>query len=73
VKDRYVRSRGLEFFGEAGIMTEKIGLPQSKDTQSSTATLDGVKGQQVRKKAWKSPTLEDVSAKIMAQPYIRFT
>jgi hypothetical protein len=55
-------------------MTEKIGLPQSKDTQSSTATLDGVKGQQMtRKKAWKSPTLEDVSAKIMAQPYIRFT
>ena len=54
-------------------MTEKIGLPQSKDMQSSMATLDGVKGQQTRKKAWKSPTLEDVSAKIMAQPYIRFT
>jgi hypothetical protein len=54
-------------------MTEKIGLPQSKDAQSSMAVLDGVKGQQARKKAWESPTLEDVSAKIMAQPYIRFT
>lgn len=55
-------------------MTEKIGLPQPEDTQGSTATLDGVKGQPtIRKKVWKSPTLEDVSAKIMAQPYIRFT
>lgn len=26
-----------------------------------------------RKKAWSRPTLEDVSGKIMAQPYIRFT
>ncbi len=24
-------------------------------------------------KEWKKPTLEDVSEKIMAQPYIRFT
>ena len=24
-------------------------------------------------KKWEKPTLEDVSAKIMAQPYIRFT
>ena len=55
-------------------MTEKIGLPQPEDAQSSTAPLDGIKGQQtIRRKAWKSPTLEDVSAKIMAQPYIRFT
>lgn len=26
-----------------------------------------------RKKQWLRPTLEDVSGKIMAQPYIRFT
>lgn len=26
-----------------------------------------------KKKEWKKPTLEDVSEKIMAQPYIRFT
>ncbi|MFQ5681083.1 MAG: hypothetical protein ACE5GG_03415 [Candidatus Omnitrophota bacterium] len=25
------------------------------------------------KKQWQKPTLEDVSQKIMAQPYIRFT
>lgn len=25
------------------------------------------------KKDWQKPTLEDVSGKIMAQPYIRFT
>lgn len=25
------------------------------------------------KKNWEKPTLEDVSGKIMAQPYIRFT
>lgn len=25
------------------------------------------------KKEWKKPTLEDVSGRIMAQPYIRFT
>lgn len=25
------------------------------------------------KKEWKKPTLEDVSVRVMAQPYIRFT
>lgn len=25
------------------------------------------------KKDWKKPTLEDVSGRVMAQPYIRFT
>lgn len=25
------------------------------------------------KRAWKKPSLEDVSKKVMAQPYIRFT
>ena len=30
--------------------------------------------EQVRaKKKWQKPKLEDVSAKVMAQPYIRFT
>ncbi len=27
----------------------------------------------VRKPAWESPKLEDVSEQVMAQPYIRFT
>ena len=26
-----------------------------------------------KKKEWKKPNLEDVSGKVMAQPYIRFT
>jgi hypothetical protein len=26
-----------------------------------------------REKEWQTPTLEDVSEKVMAQPYIRFT
>lgn len=27
----------------------------------------------LKKQKWEKPTLEDVSGKIMAQPYIRFT
>jgi hypothetical protein len=30
-------------------------------------------GGKVKKDKWEKPTLEDVSEKIMAQPYIRFT
>ncbi|HLB73110.1 MAG TPA: hypothetical protein VJJ98_03745 [Sedimentisphaerales bacterium] len=30
-------------------------------------------GQVRAKKKWQKPKLEDVSAKVMAQPYIRFT
>jgi hypothetical protein len=30
-------------------------------------------GEKVSKKSWETPKLEDVSGKIMAQPYIRFT
>ena len=27
----------------------------------------------IERKKWEKPTLEDVSGKVMAQPYIRFT
>lgn len=30
-------------------------------------------GQPIAKKKWQKPKLEDVSGKVMAQPYIRFT
>ncbi|MDP3788777.1 MAG: hypothetical protein Q8R48_00055 [Candidatus Omnitrophota bacterium] len=30
-------------------------------------------GKKAEKKNWKKPTLDDVSGKVMAQPYIRFT
>lgn len=29
--------------------------------------------EKIGKKKWRKPTLEDVSGKVMAQPYIRFT
>lgn len=35
------------------------------------STPDNKKKNEIRK--WQEPTLEDVSEKIMAQPYIRFT
>lgn len=31
------------------------------------------KEKKAEKKKWQKPTLEDVSGKVMAQPYIRFT
>ncbi len=30
-------------------------------------------GPQATKQAWEKPTLEEVSQRVMAQPYIRFT
>jgi len=33
----------------------------------------GKKVNNAGKKEWKKPTLEDVSNRVMAQPYIRFT
>lgn len=32
-----------------------------------------IQNKKEEKKDWQKPTLEDVSGKIMAQPYIRFT
>ena len=37
------------------------------ETKSATA------GESKAKKKWQKPKLEDVSGKVMAQPYIRFT
>ncbi|MEW5694309.1 MAG: hypothetical protein AB1765_13570 [Candidatus Hydrogenedentota bacterium] len=34
---------------------------------------DGSANNNQKNKEWQKPTLEDVSEKIMAQPYIRFT
>ena len=33
----------------------------------------GMENKKSKTKTWQKPTLEDVSEKIMAQPYIRFT
>ena len=45
-------------------MNEAVAVGSDKQKEKN---LNG------EKKRWEKPTLEDVSAKIMAQPYIRFT
>ena len=42
-------------------------------TETEAASPADTKTKRIIKKAWQPPTLEDVSGKIMAQPYIRFT
>lgn len=45
-------------------MTKKIELEEQVKVE---------KEEENNKAKWEKPTLEDVSGKIMAQPYIRFT
>lgn len=45
---------------------KKIGVEDDVKTLSGTEKNTG-------KKKWEKPKLEDVSGKVMAQPYIRFT
>ena len=40
-----------------------------KDSQSDAADASGSS----EKAGWETPTMEDVSEQVMAQPYIRFT
>ena len=42
-----------------------------KTLEASRGTCDG--GREKRLLKWEKPVLEDVSGKVMAQPYIRFT
>ena len=46
-----------------------------KDADVGNKTSCGCEpaGGKATKKSWETPKLEDVSGKIMAQPYIRFT
>lgn len=46
-----------------------------KDVDVDNKTSCGCEstGKKISKKSWETPKLEDVSGKIMAQPYIRFT
>lgn len=41
-----------------------------RDEKKTIAHKEEKKG---KKKEWKKPALEDVSGRVMAQPYIRFT
>ena len=42
---------------------------QTKIREDETSVINDAKS----KKKWQKPKLEDVSGKVMAQPYIRFT
>lgn len=42
------------------------------DISQGQSAVSQVKGNKAKKK-WQKPKLEDVSGKVMAQPYIRFT
>ena len=46
-----------------------------KESSNIVALEDqnGKKAARNGKKQWKKPTLDDVSGRVMAQPYIRFT
>ena len=43
---------------------------RKQQTQPEPATRKALPGE---KQPWETPKLEDVSAEVMAQPYIRFT
>ena len=61
----------LRFVWKGGGMStnQKIGVGDLKEAKK--VGLDDKK--KVLPKEWEKPTLEDVSEKVMAQPYIRFT
>ncbi len=47
---------------------------EDKNEKNKVITKEtGKKVKSESKKEWKKPTLEDVSSRVMAQPYIRFT
>jgi hypothetical protein len=51
-------------------------MSEPKLTVETAPTADPSKTEKVAspgKQAWETPTLEDVSEQVMAQPYIRFT
>jgi len=51
-------------------MSTSITTKESHDTLPPDATDTSTPGE---KAAWETPTMEDVSEQVMAQPYIRFT
>lgn len=48
-------------------------MKEKKDGKKILNRNTGKKVNNEGKKEWKKPTLEDVSGRVMAQPYIRFT
>lgn len=50
---------------------EKVGCQVLKETV--VKTNDSTKKLSEKDRRWEKPVLEDVSGRVMAQPYIRFT
>ncbi|MFH0813117.1 MAG: hypothetical protein V2A69_09825 [Pseudomonadota bacterium] len=48
-------------------------MKEKKDGKKVLTRDKGKKANNDGKKEWKRPTIEDVSGRVMAQPYIRFT
>ncbi|MEW6376655.1 MAG: hypothetical protein AB1502_12800 [Thermodesulfobacteriota bacterium] len=48
-------------------------MGKKKDEKNAPVGGTAQKAKKDKKKEWKKPTLEDVSGRVMAQPYIRFT
>jgi hypothetical protein len=64
--------KNQEIFQKENIKTPDCCCCKSGETlEASRGTCDG--GREERLLKWEQPALEDVSGKVMAQPYIRFT
>lgn len=48
-------------------------MDRNKTDIEAKVKLSSDTGKKTDKKNWEKPKLEDVSGKVMAQPYIRFT
>lgn len=48
-------------------------MEKKKDKKDATLNETRQKAKKDKGREWKKPTLEDVSGRVMAQPYIRFT
>ena len=58
---------------DKNIKSEVNKMDRKKIDVETKLELSPETGKKSEKKSWKKPTLEDVSGKVMAQPYIRFT
>jgi hypothetical protein len=54
-------------------LTEKNAVSPTIETVKTSPEGRDQKAKPVKRLAWETPKLEDVSEQVMAQPYIRFT
>lgn len=48
-------------------------VQQTIDTAKMASTEQAEASKQTERPSWETPTIDDVSEQVMAQPYIRFT